>query len=220
MNFSQESSLSTATTSTETKKLSKLFSHLLSNKEKDEKTNNIDIEHFCKAHEFMWEQAISELRNGEKESHWIWYIFPNVKGLGMSGNSIQYAIQSIEQGYAYLENDMLRNHLVEGLETIAQFLIKNSKNPRSLQEIMGLKIDAIKIISCCVLFNGLVKRLLTTDEKNSISLRSGKQVSHQMTIKIQRDYERIQTASQTILNIGLAQGYHPCQTTIQWLNNN
>ena len=59
------------------------------------------LERFVDAQERMYNMALTEVKSGKKLSHWIWYIFPQLKGLGMSGNSHYYGIDNIEEAKAY-----------------------------------------------------------------------------------------------------------------------
>lgn len=61
-----------------------------------------DLQRFLKAQERDYETALQEIRNGRKLSHWIWYIFPQVKGLGFSSTSEYYGIEDLEEAKAYL----------------------------------------------------------------------------------------------------------------------
>lgn len=71
-----------------------------------------DLERFKKAQEFDFATALAEIRNGRKVSHWMWYIFPQLAGLGMSSTSQYYGIRDLEEAKAYLEDEYLRDHLM------------------------------------------------------------------------------------------------------------
>lgn len=90
-----------------------------------------------------YEEALAEVRAGRKRSHWIWYIFPQMKGLGHSARSHYYGIDGREEAKAYIEHPVLRERLVE----ISQAVLDS---PRSVYEIFGS--DAIKVRSCILLF--------------------------------------------------------------------
>lgn len=91
----------------------------------------------------VYEQALREVRNGRKVSHWIWYIFPQMKGLGHSPRSQYYGIDGRDEAKAYISHPVLRSRLVE----ITQAVL-DSEN--SVYEIFGP--DAIKVRSCMLLF--------------------------------------------------------------------
>lgn len=90
-----------------------------------------------------YEEALAEVRAGRKRSHWIWYIFPQMKGLGHSARSQFYGIDGREEAKAYIEHPVLRERLVE----ISQAVLDS---PRSVYDIFGS--DAIKVRSCILLF--------------------------------------------------------------------
>jgi uncharacterized protein (DUF1810 family) len=92
-----------------------------------------------------YERAISELRSGRKRSHWMWFVFPQLAGLGQSAMSQTYAIASLEEAKAYLEHPVLGARLRECAEALTQL------QGRSAQEVLGA-IDAVKLRSSMTLF--------------------------------------------------------------------
>ena len=105
-----------------------------------------NLERFVNAQERTYEQALAEVKSGKKLSHWIWYIFPQLKGLGMSDQSQFYGIDSLEEAEAYLAHPVLGKRLRE-ITTV--FL--NSRAV-SAKEVFG-GLDAMKVRSCMTLFN-------------------------------------------------------------------
>lgn len=105
-----------------------------------------NLERFISAHQYSYEQALSEIKSGYKRSHWMWYIFPQIEGLGFSPTAQYYAIQNLDEAHAYLKHPVLRNHLIEISETL---LIHTDK---SASEILG-GTDAMKLHSCMTLFH-------------------------------------------------------------------
>lgn len=108
--------------------------------------NNSDLERFVEAQELMYLMALDEVRNGRKRGHWIWYIFPQLKGLGMSENSQYYGIDGIEEARAYLQHPVLGARLREITSAFLELVGKNA------QEVFG-HLDAMKVRSCMTLFN-------------------------------------------------------------------
>ena len=104
-----------------------------------------DLERFYKAQEHDYETALSEIKNGRKESHWMWYIFPQVEGLGRSAMAGYYAIKGREEARAYIEDPILGKHLVE----ISEALLKIKSD--HAEEVMGWP-DNLKLKSCMTLF--------------------------------------------------------------------
>lgn len=107
-----------------------------------------DLSRFIKAQEQDYEIALSEIRSGHKRSHWIWYIFPQIDGLGFSSTAQYYAIKDRDEAVEYLKNDLLRSHLVEISEVLLEL---KSNNPR---EVMGYP-DDLKLRSSMTLFNAV-----------------------------------------------------------------
>ena len=85
---------------------------------------NNKLERFIEAQEKSYEEALKEIKNGRKETHWMWYIFPQITGLGMTYISNYYSIKSIEEAEEYLKNIQLRTNL----EEITKELLKLKTN--------------------------------------------------------------------------------------------
>lgn len=107
----------------------------------------MNLERFLEAqkYEITYEQALSELKDGRKQSHWMWYIFPQMKGLGMTPRSNYYGIESLEEAKAYYEHEILGARLVEACETL--MALEESDPVR----VMGTP-DDIKLCSSMTLF--------------------------------------------------------------------
>ena len=105
-----------------------------------------DLDRFLEAQKLDYMSALNEIKDGEKRSHWIWYIFPQIKGLGHSYNSEFYGISSKEEAKAYLEHPVLGVRLRE----ITQVLL-DCGNP-SADDIFGFP-DVLKVRSCMTLFD-------------------------------------------------------------------
>lgn len=105
-----------------------------------------NLQRFLDAQQGDYEHALTEIRNGRKYSHWIWYIFPQLKGLGMSYNSQYYGISGKEEAEAYLAHPVLGERL---REITSAFLQLKSK---TAEEVFG-SLDAMKVLSCMTLFN-------------------------------------------------------------------
>lgn len=105
-----------------------------------------DINRFLKAQETTYQQALQEVKSGRKTSHWIWYIFPQIEGLGQSYASHYYGIEDIEEAKAYLQQPILKQRLLEISSALLEVEGKNSF------EIFGT-LDAIKVQSSMTLFH-------------------------------------------------------------------
>jgi uncharacterized protein (DUF1810 family) len=104
-----------------------------------------DLHRFVQAQEGVYARALSELRRGRKQSHWMWYVFPQFDGLGLSSTSRRYSIKSLAEAQAYLGHPVLGPRLVECAETVL------GVEGRSALEIFGSPDDA-KLRSCATLF--------------------------------------------------------------------
>jgi len=108
-----------------------------------------NLERFVEAQDRFndYETAKKEIEEGEKQSHWIWYIFPQIKGLGQSGNSQAYAIESLFEACAYLQHPVLGPRLYEISE-----VLYDSNYGRDIEDVMGSHIDVLKLKSSMTLF--------------------------------------------------------------------
>ena len=113
-----------------------------------ENIENTGLQRFIEAQNDSYDQALKEIRNGRKLTHWIWYIFPQMKGLGFSYNSEYYGITSLQEAKDYLENELLRKRLFEITESL---LMHKGKD---IESIMG-DIDALKLKSSMTLFDAV-----------------------------------------------------------------
>jgi len=104
-----------------------------------------DLNRFVRAQEDSYEQALLELERGRKRSHWMWYIFPQLDGLGSSSISRLYSIKSEDEARAYLEHPVLGRRLAACAEAIL------AVNGKSATEILGSP-DDVKLKSCATLF--------------------------------------------------------------------
>lgn len=108
--------------------------------------NNYDLNRFIQAQANSYEIALSEIKSGKKQSHWMWFIFPQMRGPGNSQMSYYYGIKSIDEAKAYLEHNILGTRLIE---ISGELLNLNTYDP---VEIFG-SIDAMKIRSSMTLFS-------------------------------------------------------------------
>ena len=113
-----------------------------------ENIENTGLQRFIEAQNDSYDQALKEIINGRKLTHWIWYIFPQIKGLGFSYNSEYYGITSLQEARDYLENELLRKRLFEITESL---LMHKGKD---IESIMG-DIDAMKLKSSMTLFDAV-----------------------------------------------------------------
>lgn len=105
-----------------------------------------DLARFLTAHEQEYGTALAEIRAGKKRSHWMWFIFPQIKGLGMSPTSQFYAIEDLNEAEAFIKHPVLGKTLVE----ISNALLQQSK--RNATSVFGSPDDT-KLRSCMTLFS-------------------------------------------------------------------
>ncbi len=105
-----------------------------------------DLMRFLSAQEPVFDRVLAELRSGQKRSHWMWFIFPQIAGLGNSPTSRYYAIQSLEEARAYLNHPILGPRLVQCAEILLGI------EGRSASEIFDFP-DDLKLRSFMTLFD-------------------------------------------------------------------
>lgn len=105
-----------------------------------------DLQRFKDAQERDYQHALAEIRAGRKQSHWIWYVFPQLEGLGYSSMCARYGIRGIGEAESYLADGTLRDRLVK----ISQALLELDEDDPVV--VMG-PIDALKLRSCMTLFS-------------------------------------------------------------------
>lgn len=139
--------------------------------------------------------ALAELESGRKSGHWIWYIFPQLAGLGHSGMAKKFAIGGDIEARAYLAHPVLGTRLLAAQQGVLNQL--TSPASRSVIGLMGGKGDAQKLVSSCTLF-GYVAQGLLSDGDAAVVDRA----------------RLVATASRQVLNIAERQGLPPCLFTV------
>ncbi len=135
--------------------------------------------------------ALREIREGGKRTHWIWYIFPQLSGLGSSPASRAYGLAGVAEAAEYLRDPVLRARLLEITRAVADHL-RGPKGP-ALDAIMGSEIDALKLVSSLTLFAHVARRL---HENEALD-----------------EYVAVAAAADEILGVAQSQGYPPCAFT-------
>lgn len=96
-----------------------------------------------------WQDAVAELRAGQKKTHWIWYVFPILAGLRTSSTAARFALKGPDAALEYLENPTLKQRLLDVVRAVHEHVVAKGA---SLQHVMGDPVDAKKVVSCCTLF--------------------------------------------------------------------
>jgi len=109
-------------------------------------TSSVDLERFVRAQDQLMGQVRLELRAGRKRSHWMWFVFPQLSGLGRSSVAQHYGIAGLGEAHAYLQHPLLGPRLIECSELVCK------ESARSLNQIFGTP-DDLKFHSCMTLFS-------------------------------------------------------------------
>jgi uncharacterized protein (DUF1810 family) len=137
--------------------------------------------------------ALRELQRGRKTSHWIWYVFPQLAGLGRSAYAVHYGLAGVEEAADYLRNPVLGARLVEAAAAVRAHVADGSRVP--IVDLMGSDIDAIKLVSSMTLFEHVAKTLDTVDP--------------------QPRFAAMAAHADAILAAAAAQGYDRCTYTLE-----
>lgn len=111
-------------------------------------TDAFQLQRFISAQDKIYDDVIGELTRGSKETHWMWFIFPQFAGLGQSPTAIHYSLASEAEARAYLKHSILGTRLKECADKVLQI------NNKSADEIFG-QVDAMKLCSSMTLFDKL-----------------------------------------------------------------
>ena len=137
--------------------------------------------------------ALRELQAGEKTSHWIWYVFPQLAGLGQSSTAVYYGLAGVEEAAAYLRDRVLGARLIAAAAAVRAHLAGARVCPIRLAGLMGSEIDALKLVSSMTLFAHVAKTLHAADPRPPFATMA--------------DH------AETILAAAAAQGYARCAYT-------
>jgi uncharacterized protein (DUF1810 family) len=110
-------------------------------------SDDFQLQRFVDAQRGVFDQALSELRAGRKQSHWMWFVFPQLSGLGRSSTAIFYGLRSLDEARAYLAHDLLGPRLRQAAEALLPWAGKTSAG-----EVFG-PTDAMKLRSSLTLFD-------------------------------------------------------------------
>ena len=108
-------------------------------------SSSFDLQRFVDAQAQTYDQALAELRGGQKRTHWMWFVFPQVAGLGRSGMAQRFAISGLDEARAYLDHPVLGRRLVESARALTDLDVDDPA------AVMG-SVDAMKLKSSMTLF--------------------------------------------------------------------
>jgi uncharacterized protein (DUF1810 family) len=140
-----------------------------------------------------YDAALREIVGGRKRGHWIWYVLPQLRGLGSSPNAETYGIDGRDEAIDYLADEELRGRLLE----ISTSILGHLESGASLRALMASEIDAMKTVSSLTLFGLVAERMPRSRETTQLE-----------------DLARI---ANEILAIAAAQGYPRCERTLRAL---
>jgi uncharacterized protein (DUF1810 family) len=145
------------------------------------------------AHGVGYDTALAEIRRGRKSSHWIWYIFPQIDGLGSSSAARAYALRDLAEASAYLRDPLLRARYEEIAGAVGEQLARG----HALEELMGGRTDALKFVSSLTLFRAAARSLAREDST----------------------FNSLAQLCDSVLAQTVAQGYPPCAHTLGRLDD-
>ncbi len=153
-----------------------------------------DLDRFKQAHESDFATALAELRAGRKQTHWIWYVFPQLRGLGLSPLAERYGLDGVGEAEAYLRDPVLLARLRQAAEGVRHHLHERQAR---LDTLMGSRTDAMKVVSSMTLFEHVARALDDTQPS--------------------RDLADLADTAAAILAAAASQGYPRCQFTLERL---
>lgn len=112
----------------------------------DASDDRYDLERFVRAQSAVYSKVVAELSAGEKRSHWMWFVFPQIAGLGSSATAVRYAISDLDEAAAYLAHPLLGHRLIECTGLVV------ANDGRSLEQVFGWP-DDLKFHSSMTLFS-------------------------------------------------------------------
>ncbi len=116
-------------------------------------TSSPDLERFLSAQEQVYDSALAELRRGRKTSHWMWFVFPQVQGLGRSPTARRFAVTGLAEARAYLAHPVLGSRLRECARTLLDLAAAETAAGRRPDAVAVLgDVDAVKLRSSMTLF--------------------------------------------------------------------
>jgi uncharacterized protein (DUF1810 family) len=154
----------------------------------------MSLDRFCDAQanpSAGYDTALAEIRRGRKTSHWIWYIFPQIEGLGRSSTARAYAIRDLAEACEYLRDPLLRARY----EEIAGAVSEQLATGRAVEDLMGGSTDALKLASSLTLFRAAAQGLAGEDPS----------------------FVSLAQCCDSLLKQTSAQGYPPCPRTLALL---
>jgi uncharacterized protein (DUF1810 family) len=140
-----------------------------------------------------FEMALGEIRSGGKRGHWIWYVFPQISGLGESVFSRTFAIEDEDEAVEFLRDPDLRSRLL----TITTAVAEQLRQGTPVRTLMGSEIDAIKLVSSLTLFECVARKLSERERAEP--------------------YASLAVVAEEVLAVAASQGHARCAHTLRRL---
>ena len=150
-----------------------------------------DLKRFENAHTAMFDRALAEIRSGDKRSHWMWFVFPQVEGLGSTATALRYAIRDWGEAVAFLEHPVLGANYRAAVGAVAQKIVDEGMSVVHLFPYP----DDLKLVSSLTLFTAVARSLPMVGYAN----------------------ERWLVRAEAVLNLARAEGYERCAVTERFL---
>jgi uncharacterized protein (DUF1810 family) len=138
--------------------------------------------------------ALAELRAGRKSSHWIWYVFPQLRGLGHSPMAVRYALADGDEAAAYLRDPVLAQRLLAAASAVRDHVAPARGARAPLGLVMGSDIDALKLVSSMTLFARVAAQMIAKGDAR-------------------KELAELVALAEAILNAAATQGYERCAHT-------
>lgn len=134
------------------------------------------------------ETALAELGRGRKEGHWIWYVFPQLEGLGESATARRYALAGREEAEAYLRHDELCRRYAQSVAAVSTQLCR--LQPPQLETLMGSLLDALKLVSSLTLFEAVATALSSETGEDGPHARLAEEIGGVLAVADAQGYDR------------------------------
>jgi len=168
-----------------------------------------------------FEAALCELRGTGKRGHWIWYVFPQLAGLGGSSMAREYAIQGRDEALGYLHDPVLRSRLLEATRAVKDRLGEGWP----LERVMGSHIDCVKLVSSLTLFEWAARTVAEGDGETQGTADvqpqgEGNSDAHsearsRQAAKDGEECETLAALAAEVLAMASQQGFAPCEFTLR-----
>jgi uncharacterized protein (DUF1810 family) len=132
--------------------------------------------------------ALAELGRGRKQGHWIWYVFPQLEGLGSSSTARTYGLGGREEAEAFLRDEVLCRRYAQAVAAVSTQLCR--LQPPQLEVLMGSRVDALKLVSSLTLFEAVATTLAGEGDEDSAYARLAEEIGGVLAVADAQGYDR------------------------------